>query len=68
MLFQGFERRKIDVGGVGIACATAGSGPPLLLLHGFPQCLAMWAKTAPLLAENFSVVSLKLRYIKQILN
>ena len=61
MLFQGFERRKIDIDGVIIACATAGSGPPLLLLHGFPQCLAMWAKTAPLLAQKFSVVCVDLR-------
>ncbi|HXZ10441.1 MAG TPA: alpha/beta hydrolase [Paraburkholderia sp.] len=40
---------------------TAGHGPPLLLLHGFPQNLAMWAKVAPLLAADFTVVCADLR-------
>src|SRR5579871_2698090 len=61
MQFPGLERRTVDVAGIAISCATAGSGPPLLLLHGFPQCLAMWAKTAPLLAQKFSVVCADLR-------
>jgi haloacetate dehalogenase len=34
-----------------------GSGPPLLLLHGFPQTHLMWHSTAPLLAERFTVVA-----------
>ena len=60
-MFEGFERRRIDVGEVTINCVTAGKGPPLLLLHGYPQNLAMWAKTAPLLAEKFTVVCADLR-------
>ncbi|HTC18396.1 MAG TPA: alpha/beta fold hydrolase, partial [Stellaceae bacterium] len=38
-----------------------GSGPPLLLLHGFPQNLAEWARVAPFLAERFTVVCADLR-------
>jgi haloacetate dehalogenase len=40
---------------------TAGNGPPLLLLHGFPQSLAMWARVAPMLAADFTVVCADLR-------
>jgi haloacetate dehalogenase len=32
-----------------------------LLLHGFPQCKAMWARVAPLLARHFTVVCADLR-------
>lgn len=60
-MFEGFGRHRIDVGEVTINCVTAGKGPPLLLLHGYPQNLAMWAKAAPLLAENFTVVCADLR-------
>ena len=60
-MFEGFERHRIGTGEVTINCVTAGKGPPLLLLHGYPQNLAMWAKTAPLLAEQFSVVCADLR-------
>jgi haloacetate dehalogenase len=60
-MFEGFERRRIDVGEVTINCVTAGKGPPLLLLHGYPQNLAMWAKAAPILAKRFTVVCADLR-------
>jgi haloacetate dehalogenase len=60
-MFEGFERRRIDVGEVTINCVTAGTGPPLLLLHGYPQNLAMWAKAAPILAKQFTVVCADLR-------
>jgi haloacetate dehalogenase len=36
---------------------VGGTGPPLLLLHGFPQTHLMWHSTAPLLAERFTVVA-----------
>ncbi|MEM6759165.1 MAG: alpha/beta hydrolase [Pseudomonadota bacterium] len=44
-----------------IAHDVIGSGPPVLLLHGFPQCRAMWARIAPQLAGQFTVVSADLR-------
>jgi haloacetate dehalogenase len=40
---------------------TGGSGPPLLLLHGYPQTHLMWRKVAPRLARNFTVVAADLR-------
>jgi haloacetate dehalogenase len=60
-MFNGFERKRIDVDGIEIACVVGGSGPPVLMLHGFPQCLAMWAEVAPRLAHKFTVVCADLR-------
>lgn len=57
----GFDYRLIDAGGTGILAAIGGSGPPLLLLHGFPQTHLMWRKVAPALAERFTVVATDLR-------
>ena len=44
-----------------IAYNVEGSGPPPLLLHGFPQTRAMWSTIAPLLAKHFTVVTADLR-------
>ena len=62
-MFEGFERYVVQVDEeTSIACATAGAGPPVLLLHGFPQTRAMWARIAPRLAEaGYSVVCADLR-------
>lgn len=62
-MFQGFKNRRIDVGGGHlINTMSAGEGPPVLLLHGYPQCLAMWATIAPLIVgAGFSVVAADLR-------
>ena len=60
-MFDGFDRKQIETDGANINCVVAGSGPPVLMLHGFPQNLAMWAKVAPKLAENFTVVCADLR-------
>lgn len=60
-LFEGFEKHYIDVNDVTIHCVTAGDGPPVLMLHGFPQNLALWARVAPILAEHFTVVCADLR-------
>ncbi|MDQ2735030.1 MAG: alpha/beta hydrolase, partial [Pseudomonadota bacterium] len=59
-LFDGFEQRLVPVG-VDIHARIGGAGPPVLLLHGFPQNLFMWARVAPLLAEHFTVVCADLR-------
>jgi haloacetate dehalogenase len=55
-MFEEFERKTVTVSGVDIAYVMAGSGPPVLMLHGFPQNKAMWARVAPQLAEHFTVV------------
>jgi hypothetical protein len=34
---EGFECQLIGVGETGIFACWSGSGPPVLLLHGFPQ-------------------------------
>ena len=60
-LMPGFERRRIAVNGVEIETAIAGSGPPLLLLHGNPLTLVSWHKIAPSLAQSFTVVATDLR-------
>ncbi|HLZ69411.1 MAG TPA: alpha/beta hydrolase [Dehalococcoidia bacterium] len=60
-MFDGFQRRRIEANGVTINLVTAGSGPPLLLLHGYPQTHAMWHRVAPGLAEDFTVVVPDLR-------
>src|SRR4051812_17500490 len=60
-MFEGFTRKQIETTGARINCVVGGSGPPVLLLHGMPQCLAMWAKVAPKLAAKFTVVCADLR-------
>ena len=61
-LFPGFAQRSIEVEPqVRIHAVVGGSGPPLLLLHGHPQTLAIWHRVAPRLAERFTVVAADLR-------
>ena len=60
-MFEGFTRRWIDTGEVAIHARIGGAGPPLLLLHGFPQSHVMWHALAPALARRFTVVCADLR-------
>jgi haloacetate dehalogenase len=60
-VFEGFTQTSIDVAGVRIHLRHAGSGPPLLLLHGNPLTHVSWHKIAPRLAEEFTVVATDLR-------
>ncbi|WP_299687863.1 alpha/beta hydrolase [uncultured Tateyamaria sp.] len=59
--FDGFTAEHVAVPGGSVFCRYAGSGPPLLLLHGYPQTSAMWHRVAPVLAQRFSVVCADLR-------
>ena len=59
--FPGFETRKIQTSGATINTLRGGSGPPLLLIHGYPQTHVEWHKIAPRLAEKFTVVMTDLR-------
>jgi haloacetate dehalogenase len=61
LLFSGFESLEINAGESGIFVRRAGSGPPLLLLHGFPETHLMWRDIAPMLAREFTVVCADLR-------
>lgn len=56
-----FESMQVPVGNVDVHVRMAGDGPPLLLLHGYPQTHVMWHKIAPRLAEEFTVVLADLR-------
>ena len=60
-MFEGFEKLSVETTGAVINFVRAGDGPPLLLLHGYPQTLAMWHLVAPRLAEHFTVVAADLR-------
>ncbi|HTZ30803.1 MAG TPA: alpha/beta hydrolase [Streptosporangiaceae bacterium] len=60
-LLAGFEYGQMDVEGVMVNHAIAGSGPPLLLLHGYPENHLMWRRVAPALAEDHTVVVADLR-------
>jgi haloacetate dehalogenase len=62
-MFAGFEDRKIVLpSGLSIRVRKAGEGPPILLLHGYPQTSACWHAVAPqLVAAGFTVVAPDLR-------
>ncbi len=61
-LFPGFSTRELEVepGGL-IHARVGGSGPPILLLHGFPQTHVIWRHLAQRLAQSFTVVATDLR-------
>jgi haloacetate dehalogenase len=61
ILFPGFTQRRITTSSAEINCVIGGIGPPLLLLHGYPQTHAMWHKIAARLAQQFTVVCSDLR-------
>jgi len=58
---QDFTAAHIDTGDASIFVRHSGAGPPVLLLHGFPQTHLMWRGVAPLLARGFTVVCADLR-------
>ncbi len=62
LFLPGFKGQLIECDGVEINCAVAGSGPPLLLLHGHPQTQIVWRKVAPSFVEaGYTVVTADLR-------
>jgi haloacetate dehalogenase len=60
-LFPGFESHWIDTEAGRIFARSGGEGPPIVLLHGFPQTHAMWHRIAPDLAKTHRVICLDLR-------
>ncbi|MCL4189268.1 MAG: alpha/beta hydrolase [Rhodobacteraceae bacterium] len=60
-LFPGFSSHWIDTDAGRIFARAAGSGPPVALIHGFPQTHVEWHGIAPALAGAFSVVAMDLR-------
>ena len=55
-MLDDFVSAEIETGETSIFVRSRGSGPAILLLHGFPQTHVMWRGVAPLLAESFTVV------------
>jgi len=60
-LFPGFKPRRVRTSGATINLVHGGKGPPVLLLHGYPETHAMWHKVAPDLARDYTVVCPDLR-------
>jgi hypothetical protein len=52
----GLRPSTIEVDGRAVALDTGGAGPPVLLLHGFPQTRHAWRLVAPQLTDRFAVV------------
>ena len=59
-LFPGFAEATLQVDQAELAFLRAGTGPALLLLHGYPQTRAAWHRVAPRLAHHFTVIVLDL--------
>jgi pimeloyl-ACP methyl ester carboxylesterase len=58
---EGFRHRDVDAAGLRFHVAEAGSGDPVVMLHGWPQHWYAWRKVAPLLAEDRRVICPDLR-------
>lgn len=54
--YPGFERLQIQADGVAFEGVTGGSGPALLLFHGYPQTHIAWRRIAPALAQRYRLV------------
>ncbi|MEJ7583636.1 MAG: alpha/beta fold hydrolase [Acidimicrobiales bacterium] len=60
-LGPGFEARVLPANGIELHAVTGGSGPAVVLLHGFPQDWFEWRHVMPRLAESRSVIAVDLR-------
>lgn len=60
-MFDGFRETRRLANGVNIHTRIGGSGPPLLLLHGYPQSQLIWHRVAEELAKHYTVVMTDLR-------
>jgi haloacetate dehalogenase len=60
-LLDSFTAHDVTVDGIDIHCEVAGDGPPVLMLHGYPQTHVMWHRVAPMLAVDHTVVLADLR-------
>jgi pimeloyl-ACP methyl ester carboxylesterase len=58
---DGVTHREVDLGGLRLHVAEAGSGEPLVMLHGWPQHWWEWRHLIPPLAEEYHVVCPDLR-------
>ncbi|MEM6312168.1 MAG: alpha/beta fold hydrolase, partial [Pseudomonadota bacterium] len=61
MLIREFSDHRARFNDVEIAWSQGGEGPPVVLLHGFPQTRALWTEIAPNLAKTHTVICPDLR-------
>jgi haloacetate dehalogenase len=61
MPLPGFEEQRLVVGNASYLVSLRGAGPPLLLLHGFPETHVCWHRVAPQLAREHQVIAPDLR-------
>lgn len=61
LMFVDFRLDRVDVAEATINLRIGGNGPPLLLLHGYPQTHVMWHRVAPQLTRHFTVICADLR-------
>lgn len=57
LFFQGYRTLDVEAGGVRFAGVIGGSGPPLLLLHGYPETHIAWRKIAGDLSRHYTVIA-----------
>ena len=55
--FDTFSRELVEIPAGRVCLRRAGSGPVVLLLHGYPETSLAWRKVAPALAREFTVVA-----------
>lgn len=60
-MFDEFSSLTVETDETTIFVRTGGTGPAVLLLHGFPETHLMWRDVAPVLARSFTVVCADLR-------
>src|SRR3954453_13618369 len=60
-MLDDFDKLRVQTDETFVFARRGGSGPPLLLLHGFPETHLMWREIAPILARDFTVVCADLR-------
>ena len=60
-MLSAFPSHLVQRNGVTLHTRIGGEGPPLLLIHGHPQSMAMWHRVAPELSRHFTLVLMDLR-------
>jgi len=55
-LFPGYESRFVETSAGKLFARIGGKGPPLLLIHGYPETNVMWHRLAPLLAGSHTLI------------
>src|SRR3954462_11530318 len=58
---NGFAEATAPANGITMSYVRGGTGPTLVLVHGYPQTWYMWRKVLPALAEHFTVIAPDLR-------